>query len=178
MGNEFEEELNLIQDTYIKEWTRQSLNNAPSYFWTAQASSTGKYHPQCTCKVGGLLIHVKRAVYIGNRLCEGWDIVGIDKDIIISALLLHDIAKVPNKGDNYEDYINHPLNAEKYFVAPPPGYERICEKIKGAVQHHMGLYSPASNKKPLKNYTKIELVTYTSDYIAATKEIITPKDNG
>jgi len=41
-----QKELDLIQSPVIREWTKDTLANAPDYFFIAQASSTGKYHPR------------------------------------------------------------------------------------------------------------------------------------
>jgi 23S rRNA maturation-related 3'-5' exoribonuclease YhaM len=184
-------EINLIQDKNIKEFTINTLENAPDYFYRAMASSTGKYHPQCTCKVGGLITHVKRATYLANRLCDGYGIKNIDRDIILSAIILHDIAKVPSPKEDpkitYADYENHPINAEKYFIDIPKSdvikkeynieaYKPEYGIIRDCIRYHMGLWTPQSIKKDLKEYTLLELIVYTADYIAATKDLITPKD--
>ena len=181
--NVLEKEINLIQDLLIKDFTKATLQNTPDYFFIAPASSTGKYHPMCTNKEGGLIVHVKRAVYIANRLCDGYGIKGIDRDIVLSAIILHDIAKVPSPKENpkltYADYENHPINASKYFVWS--GSEQFSALIMGqindCIRFHMGLWTPQSIKKDLKNYTLLELLVYTSDYIATTKDLITPADN-
>jgi 23S rRNA maturation-related 3'-5' exoribonuclease YhaM len=178
-------ELDLIKSPLIKEWTKATLQNVPDYFFYGMASSTGKYHPACTCQKGGLLIHVKRAVYFANRLCDGWGIKGIDHDIVISAVILHDIAKVPSPKEDpkitYADYENHPINAEKYFAMTPQHVidlpeeiyhsepKREYQLIRDCIRHHMGLWTPASIKKSLADYTQLELLVYTADYMAATK---------
>ena len=41
----------------------------------------------------------------------------------------------------------------------------------------MGRWSPKEIAKPLGKYTPHELCTYTADYLAATKELVTPVDN-
>jgi HD superfamily phosphohydrolase YqeK len=179
-----EKEINLIQDNSIKEWTKATLNNAPEYFFRAMASSTGKYHPKCACQEGGLIIHVQRAVYIANRLCDGYGIKGIDRDIVLSSTILHDIAKVPSPKENpkitYADYENHPLNAEKCWFGTKEtvglGVDNLA-KITNCIRYHMGLWTPQSIKKEIKDYTLLELIVYTSDYIATTKDLITPEDN-
>ena len=181
-------EINLITTVYIKEWTIKVLENTLDYFFKAPASSTGKYHPICTCKEGGLVIHVKRAVYIANRLCSGWGITQLDRDIVISATILHDIAKVANLKENskisYEQYENHPingkdllfstLNSKENIVSP---FAEIIIEIGNCIQNHIGLWTPEKVKKPIKDYTLLELVVYTADYMATIKDLITPKDN-
>jgi HD superfamily phosphohydrolase YqeK len=181
-----QEELNLIRDEEVREWTKETLKNAPEYFWVAQASSSGKYHPACTCKDGGLITHVKRVVYLANRLCEGWGIFDIDRDTVLSACILHDIAKTPTPRIAYkygmkttsEDYTNHPLNVMKYY----PGKKTITmnSKILGnihqCIAYHMGRWTPDSIKKEIKDYDLLELIVYTCDYLATTKTLITPVD--
>lgn len=152
---------------------RASLNNTPDYFYKGWASSTGKYHPACTCKDGGLVIHVRRAVYIVNRLADGWGLKGLDKDIVVAATILHDIAKVGQGSGPYQDYVNHPINAEKYLA---PYDEDIRKKVNDCIRFHMGLWTPDSIKKPLTEYTLSELIVYTADYIATTKDLTTPVD--
>lgn len=173
-------EVALIKDPIIKEWTTRTLANAPEYFWRAMASSTGKYHPACTCKVGGLVVHVKRAIYIADRLCTGYGITGVDRDIVLAATVLHDIAKVPSPKEDptstYEKYENHPLNAEKYFAPMDDMYGHLAY-INRCIRNHMGLWTPVSARKPIKEYSLMELVVYTADYLSATKDLVTPKDN-
>jgi len=122
-----------------------------------------------------LVIHVKRAVYITNRLCGGWGIEGEDRDIVIAATILHDIAKVGQGSGPYIDYINHPLNAEKYLIQNLLS-EETYTKINNCIRHHMGLWTPDGIKKPIKDYTLLELMVYSADYMATTKDLITPED--
>lgn len=197
-----EKEINLIVDSDIRKWVRATLANVPNYFYVAQASSSGKYHPACTNKVGGLVTHVKRAVYIAYRLCSGWGIKGIQQDIVVAATILHDIAKVPSTKVMHlygmvvtdKDFVNHPINAEKYFAPIEidlPIYEIGTQKpidvarennpywlelITNCIRYHMGLWTPDSINKPLTKYTLPELCVYTADYIATTKSLITPED--
>jgi len=181
MGEKYEvlsKEIELIKDEKIREFTKQTLNNSPDYFFIAQASSTGKYHPLCTCKKGGLITHVKRAVYIVNRLCEGWGIFGLDRDIVLSATILHDIAKTPSNDPKYTyaDFENHPINAHNYFSGIEMIEDEKLQKINNCICYHMGRWTPQSIKKEIKDYTLQELIVYTADYIAATKDLVTPKD--
>lgn len=175
MRNSFEKELALIKDEAIRLWTIATLHNAPEYFWTGPASSSGKYHPACSNKLGGIITHTKRAVYFANRLCSGWGITLDKKDIVISAVILHDIAKTSSSG--FSDYVNHPINAEKYFAANKGDVCTNFDLIKLCVNFHMGLWTPKEIKKPIEKYTLQELAVYTSDYLSTTKNLSTPVDN-
>lgn len=173
-------EISLILNPDIRQFTIDTLNNAPDYFFEAPASSTGRYHPQCTFKKGGLVIHVKRAVYIINRLCDGWGIFHLDRDIVFSAIILHDIAKVSsplvNSKMTYEDYEHHPLKAKLYYI-PHPEIAPIIDRINLCIENHMGRWSPKSVIKDINKYTLLELIVYTADYLATTKDLNTPLDN-
>lgn len=173
----FSRELELIADPQIRNWTMSTLENAPDNFFTAPASTTGKYHPPCTLGIGGLVVHTKRVVWIANRLCGGMDISGLRKDIVISACILHDIAKTGKGTGEYKDYLEHPINASKYFV---PSLSQTCPdiymEISDCVKHHMSLWSPPSIKKPINNYLMTELCVANSDYLATTKTLVTPVD--
>jgi len=184
-----EKEINLIKNPLIREWTINTLENVPMYFWIAQASSSGKYHPECTIKKGGLITHVKRAVYIANHICEGWGIFDLDRDIVISSTILHDIAKTPNPNvahlygmkSTSQDFVNHPLNAEKYFDETSKLYKEddmvTIRLINNCIKYHMGRWTPESIKKDISEYSLCELAVYTSDYLSSRKDLSTPKDN-
>ncbi|KOC40970.1 hypothetical protein ADU86_13680, partial [Clostridium botulinum] len=92
----FQTEINSINDPNIKQFTIKALESLPDYFWEVPASSTGKYHPQYALGEGGLVRHTKGAVKIALELFNNHtvqDFTSIQKDIIISALLLHDGCK-------------------------------------------------------------------------------------
>lgn len=175
----FNPEIALINDPTIATWTRATIGRAPETYFTNPASSTGKYHPICTFRDGGLPIHVKRATYMVNRLAEGWNVKGINRDITLAAIIIHDIAKVGRGQGCYQDYENHPILAEKYFEKDvwPESSNNIYQQIKDCVRFHMGPWTPASIRKPLGKYTPLELLVYTCDYIATTREMCLPVDD-
>lgn len=90
--------LNLILNLEIKKFTRDCLDNAPKYFWRIPSSSTGKYHPDNENCEGGEVLHTKKGVKIAEDLCRNFDVVGNDRDCVISASIMHDICKngIPN----------------------------------------------------------------------------------
>jgi len=174
-------ELNLIQDPLIKEWTSKTLANAPDYFYVAQASSTGKYHPSCTLGDGGLIVHVQRAVFFANRLCGMFGFDQHNIDIVISATILHDIAKVGRGFGSMDDYTNHPLNAEKYFAKDcelnKEPNQTTTSIINNCIRLHMSRWSPEEVLIPLEDYSLVELCVTLADYLATTKEVQTSEDN-
>lgn len=107
----FKEELKMIKDKGIKDFTAEVLNTmVPEYFWTCAASSSGKYHPTYSLGEGGVVRHVKLVVWMASEFTRAIPLTkkevmdsGIGEslynDIVISAAILHDIKKF---GDNYD----------------------------------------------------------------------------
>lgn len=161
----FEKEIALINNLEIQNWVVASLKNASDYFWTAPASSTGEYHPACSNVIGGLVIHVKRVVWIANAICAGWGVFERDRDIVLAACLLHDIAKSASYTD-FNSYEDHPINAKNFFAESSAEF---VKEVYQCVRLHMGRWSPRSVTKPIKDYTPLELAVYTSDYLSSQK---------
>lgn len=171
----FSKEVALIVDLSIRDWVYATLNKVPTYFYTAAASSTGKYHPACSNqKPGGLQIHVKRALYFAENLCKANQLSAKERDIVLASVILHDIAKCESYG-NFKQFEDHPINATKYFA----GGEAISEvlpTITNCIAFHMGPWTPASIRKPMQQYTLLEFIVYTSDYMSSIKDLVTPVD--
>ena len=83
----------------------------PDYFFEVPASSTGKYHPSYSLGKGGLVRHTKGAVLIAKTLLDleqyQSEYSEEERDILLTALLLHDGVK-------------HGLNGSKYTVSTHP----------------------------------------------------------
>jgi len=167
-----EGELALINDPDIQAWTVETLKNAPEYFWYAPTSMTGKYHPAVCNLKGGLITHTKRVVYIANKLCHAWGIFAQNRDIVIAACILHDIAK-STPGEPYKEHVNHPLNAYKYFQTDK---QPFVAEIDECIRNHMGRWSPRSVSKSIEEYSLIELAVYTADFLSSLKDLVTPRD--
>jgi len=177
MNKEFlQNEIDMIKDEQLRAWTKTSLQQAPDYFFIAPASSTGKYHPACANVEGGLQVHVRRVVYLAEKMCTGLNFSPKERDIVISACILHDIAKLPHY-QNYKDYENHPIHALQYFQKDyPENLSPSVGLIQNCVRYHMGPWTPASIRKNVSAYSQLELVVYLSDYVASTKDLVTPVD--
>ena len=172
--NLFKDVLQQINNPKIKEFTIACLKDVPDIFNTMPASTSGKYHPIEASNVGGLVWHVNRACYFAFMYFQAykWEGKDIRGDIVLSALLLHDIGKKEKYGKKYWEYINHPLTAttmiKKHRKIIP---EKVYKLIEGCVLHHMGPWSPTSTKKDMTKYNFLELITYHSDYMSSRKEI-------
>jgi hypothetical protein len=88
----FREELSHIQKPGIRDFTLMCFEKlTASYFWDFTASSTQTHHPKVSNKEHGLVLHTKLAVWWGRHLAERSNVRNLD--VIVSALLLHDLQK-------------------------------------------------------------------------------------
>ncbi len=108
----FQKELSLIHDKDIRNFVVECFDKlCPDYFWTCPCSTTGKYHPQVSLGVGGLVRHTKLAVWWGLELIRALHDSPKLKSIalhtlqneVIATLLLHDMVK-NGKGLNAQGY--------------------------------------------------------------------------
>jgi hypothetical protein len=161
----FGEELEIIADGIIKEFVIYCYSSlAPDYFWTVPASTSGKYHPDLSRGPGGLVRHVRYAVWWGLELmacCPDTGMVTIDE--LVAALLLHDILKNGDKLDSrgrptlrdstsvHGPYlgkkINELLNEDRIESAVFADDKRI-KRIIEAVESHMGRWTLPMELKP------------------------------
>ena len=170
----FQDELDLIFDVRIKEFTKICVMVAPDYFFTqCPASSSGKYHPLDELSWDGCIIHTKRVVTIAYDLCRGLA-CETNRDAIIAACIIHDLRKqgLERSGHTVK---HHPDLAAK-LVEEVQRDTRILhdvtyQMIRSCVGLHYGLWSEYKWKKSLVEYTPEEMCVYLSDYIASKKTI-------
>lgn len=165
--------INQIHNQDIVNFTIECLKDAPSELETIPASTSGKYHPEEATKEGGLIWHIQRACWFGYQFIQAyqWENDDIRGDIIISALLLHDIGK---KGhySKYWEYVDHPKVAaemiERHKNMLP---EKVFKLIQGCVKHHMGPFGGKFWKKDIGKYNILELTVYNADYMSSKKSL-------
>lgn len=107
----FEKEIKWIKNKNIRKFAIDMISRLPDYFFVVPASSTGKYHPEYSLGEGGLVRHTKSAVLIAKTLLDLEQYQNEyneeQRDIMLTALLLHDGVK-------------HGLNGSKYTVSTHP----------------------------------------------------------
>lgn len=171
------DEINLIQDPKIREFTAKCLEDAPEELTEIPAASSGKYHPpQCNEK-GGLIVHIKRAIHFARMFFDSFKWTKDPEkshkmDCIISALLLHDIGKKAVY-PNYWDYVNHPITASKMIESRKSMIDEISFKaIQEMIFYHMAVFGPKQHIKPMEKFTLSQLIVYQSDFIASRRDIV------
>lgn len=165
--------INQINDEKIRLFVQTVLNSLPDEFYLMRTSITGKYHPPECNEVGGIIVHIQRACYFGKLFIDSckWDRNDIRGDLLIAAILLHDIGK-KEKYNNGWEYPNHPIEGMKFashFKNLITEAQYNC--ISGCILHHMGIFGPKSILKPLNKYNMLELYTYQADFLASKKEL-------
>lgn len=182
----FKKEFKDIKNKDLKVFTVALLERADYKFWWRAASSTQKYHPPVCNQLGGVVIHTKRVFYFAKVLCTANKLSELDTDIVLAACLLHDIAKTGKGEGSYEDYENHPLNVRKLI---PENWDEVLElfadstyletcrliaQVFGCIELHMGQWTPVEARKPMSEYTTLEIITHEADLLAADKGIVLP----
>jgi len=170
----FEEELGLIFDPAIKEFTRLCLIAAPDYiFYDAPSSSSGKYHSVDELGGNGCVIHTKRVFAVAYRLCRGLSCEN-NRDSVLSACIIHDLVKQGFKKTGHTQR-NHPdLAAQLVDLVQNATFilsENIYSMVRNCVGYHYGMWSTGKWKKDISNYTKEEYCVYISDYLASKREL-------
>jgi len=172
----FKNELKLMANKSIKEFTKECINVAPDYvFEDCPSSSSGKFHPIDELGGDGTIIHTKRVFTLAYELSRGFDCEH-HRDEICAAALLHDLAKqgLQSNGHTVKDHpqIMARLVADVY----KNGYKETLDKasaniIYWCIFHHYGPWTQDKLKKPITNYTPEELCVYTADYISSKRFI-------
>ena len=168
-------EVNLIQSEDVKCLVRKALGRVPEEFWTAAASSTGKYHPAFSSGESGLVRHTRAAVWFAQQMLELEDApLAYMKDYIYAALILHDTAKHGVPWGTYTVH-EHPLLVESYLHQEELP-EVLWEKwlgINGLIQSHMGQWrtSKYSDVELPRIIDHAQFFVHTCDLLASKKDI-------
>jgi len=129
-------------------------------FFILPASATGKFHPQPSSGVGGLVRHVKAACYIASEMKIV--VKELDHDLVQAALILHDIGK--------PDW-DHPIKAAAILKPLKKEYPTIYKEVCRLIACHMGQWN---NKKGEEIEFPIpqkpdEMFVHMCDYISSRK---------
>ena len=172
----FRSELETIKNDSIRQFCIEMLEDAPDYFFTVPASSTGKYHPKFAQGEQGLVRHTKALVGIANDLfaLEQCNLDSDTKDMIRVAGILHDTKKHGDNGSPYTVF-DHPIIAAEWIRNS--NSETISQDIKNRiadmVASHMGQWNEdkRSDKVLPKPVTAEQQFVHMCDYLASRKHL-------
>ena len=179
----FEKELASIKNKEIKQFVIDVFDKlCPDYFWTCPCSTSGKYHPQVSLGEGGLVRHVKLAVWWGIELLRALDdsleLRSIPRnqlhDEVIATLLLHDLLKngegLDSDGRPLDRSVTgtHGVTLANAITYTDFGKDdddtffRILDGIAG----HMGIWTTSVVYRPNTAFTQL---IHLADYCASRK---------
>ena len=173
----FEREINLIVNEDLRMAVKSYMDEeTPDYFWTDGASSSGKYHPQFSQGIGGLVRHTKAVVMFAEELLRMSSYAYMReeyKDYVIAACILHDTAKYGVGEYDKKEYKNHATNAAKAFAeyAEQVMDYKPSEFLLNAIASHMGQWSTEKEDRP---FTNIDRCVHMADYMASRSFIDIP----
>ena len=173
----FEKELDYIINPKVKEFTEKAIQSLPDYFFSVPASSTGKYHPTYALGEGGLVRHVRAVIRIAVQLynLEMFNhFTEYEKDLMLSALFLHDGAKSGIPQSNFT-VAEHPTIVADYILNNPELNTILpiedMELLLGGIRTHMGQWNLNFQKQEVlpKPRTKFQNFIHLADYLGSRK---------
>lgn len=178
----FEEELKLIKNEEVRQVVIEVLKRVNDAFYHAAASSTGKYHPEYALGDGGLYRHTRAAVKIANDILSlEWfnkEFTDDDKDVMLAALILHDICKSGRDWDSKYTMHTHPIQAADLIEEVTGGTEHHGTGIQIArlVASHMGQWNTPGRWNKYNDRSELpkpeeldEFIVHLCDYLASRK---------
>jgi DNA primase large subunit len=174
--DKFKEELELIKNENIRKFAEQAIEILPDYFFVISSSSTNRYHPAYALGDGGLTRHSKAAVRIAYEMfrLEWWNFEDDQKDLIITALILHDGWKSGLVQQRYTVF-EHPIIAAKMIEEKFSKNDFIDNSqvlfICDLIKVHMGAWTRNKQGEEVleKPVTKFQKFTHLADYLASRK---------
>ena len=178
--------LNTFENNDIKDFAITLLDNLPEYIWSVPASSTGKYHPQYSLGLGGLMRHQIAVVRFLNFFLEleqyREGMTSRKRDLMRVAALIHD----GMKSGTQEDYtkskytkFNHPILMANVIRSTDGLDVGEREFIAHCIESHMGQWNVDKNTgvelpKPKDEYQKL---VHLADYLASRKTLTMDFEN-
>lgn len=181
----------LKEHRYVDFVTRCFDELCPDHFFTQPASLTRKYHPALAVGDGGVVRHTKYAVWWGVQLARALDGDGRNdgehRDVIVSALLLHDVLKggdpskrkLPERqgpgGHSYLTGIHGVDMAEAIYTRVLKEKIEWPEQllIMAAIAGHMGIWTGPEQYRPNNIQgsmaRRITQIVHIADFCAAQK---------
>lgn len=177
----FPDELQKIQNHDIRKFVVWAFDKfAPDYFWTCPCSTSGKYHPKMSLGVGGLVRHVKLAVWWGEELLRTVEMFPelVDHnteclhDEVVAALLLHDLIK-NGIGLNAQGFAldrgvtgTHGVDLAEKINGGLELNDKSTNNIIDGIASHMGVWTTDSTFRPHTSFTRL---VHLADYCASRK---------
>lgn len=181
----FNKEVDLIKTPIIRKAIQDFIEECvPDYFFKIPASTSGKYHPQYVLGEGGLVCHTRAAIKLAVSMFALHNFSQVEKDIIVSALLLHDCFKCGVQLDYEESHctkFEHPVICASIFNSFMEKFfsERTFSMfnrewsylISNCICCHMGKWNTSSKSDCIlpEPRTYLEKYVHLCDYLASRR---------
>lgn len=174
--------LTTIKNNDIREFAEVLVEGLPAYVWEVGASSTGKYHPQYSLGLGGLMRHQIAVVRFLNYFFEleqyKSKFTDREMDLMRIACLVHDGRKSGEQSDydrsKYTKF-DHPLQMANVILSFDGQYlnNEELEFIARCISSHMGQWNTDKKNstvlpKPVDSYQEM---VHLADYLASRKDL-------
>ena len=161
------EECQLIGSREVRRLAEAILRCAPGDLWEQPSSRSGQHHPPDEVHRGGAVLHAKRCVCVAMHLSRAFDIEPIDRDVLIAAMLVHDIGVNTCADDREADYLQHPLRVREMTdaLSGRPHYDAVMS----VVEAHMGRWGPAEH---WQHPSPLQKLGHLADFIASRRDIL------
>jgi hypothetical protein len=173
----FEKELDFIKSPNIRLFAETAIGTLPDYIFTVSSSSTNKYHPQFALGEGGLIKHMRACARFAMECFRlEWynDFTNDEKDLIITALLIHDGAKSGIPQTQWTT-VDHPIVICNYLRSQDSLRNIIQDEqfefILSGILSHMGAWNKDRSKNEImpKPKTKSEKLIHWIDYVCSRR---------
>lgn len=192
------QEISMLKTEKLKKLCEYLIDNVmPERTFTIRPSSSGRYHPEATKKMGGLCIHNKRSISILNYLVEAYRYPKVagsreckrvltddEIDCMRIAVICHDMCKRANYRNDHSLSENHPLEAVELLEEKESEILDIISRaelklITQLIRRHMGPWGASKDSidnRDLSKFSIPELIFYFSDYLSSRDLIGTAVD--
>lgn len=177
MKKVFMRELNLITSPEVANLVEEALSQVSSGFYTAKASSTGKYHSKSNNTSGGLVRHTQEVFYMAFQIINlkqyQTKLSLLDRDVILAACLLHDVCKSGRGFQNTTSVHNHPLLVRGLLRGLSGQRLEIWSRISTAVESHSGEFTTnfRSNVVLPEPSNLVGEIVHLADFLASRRDI-------
>ena len=162
----------------LRHITEKTLKACPEAFWTAPASTSGKYHPAETRTIGGLVKHTRAVFIIARALLDAYGYTERDTaySVVLSAALLHDTYKVAEPGKH--TCFEHPMLVSAAVDDMLHQHRHLPKEVGKELLHclesHMGRWNTtkygSTMELPLPA-TTTALILHHADLIASRPQV-------
>lgn len=158
-------EINLIQDSSVRNFVSSCLSNIDSAFWNAPMPSDEQQRPCDELEPGGIVLHTQRVTRIIYLMCEAQERSSFEKDLMLAAAILHDATKAITNNEEFVYDSMHAYTLDSFALSRSEILEpEFIHQILRLIRTHLGIWSPVPETIPV---TSLEWSLHIADYVSS-----------